>query len=459
VLCRVLCILLFLAWTAEAPTDSSLYCGLWRSPFEYLGGLFLSIPGLNIFAWQVMVLIMTPICLAAPTAFRRRPLAMDLAVITSVVSVAIAFAWGLMRDGSAYNAYFQLWRFLAGLLMAVLLVSVARDAKDLKAIGVTVLAAALVRATLAIYFYWFEVHGRIFPTPPHMTTHDDSLLFVAGLMTAMGWAIARARWRTWILSSVASALIVYAVVLNNRRLAWVEIAWGAVCIYFLIDARTRRRINRPLMVLAPVLVLYAAVGWGRKEPVFAPLAAFSSVGSDSDNSSLARLEEMTNLIYTFTEFGNPLLGTGWGHPYQKISSVYANFGKEWWQYAYMPHNSLLAVVTFSGLVGIFGMLGVMPVGAFLATRGYRSATNAIERAAAMASLAVIPAYATQAYGDLGIQSTTCALILGTTLGVAGRVSALAPARRPVVGPVPVDERPARPILPAARTQPSLYGRS
>jgi hypothetical protein len=139
------------------------------------------------------------------------------------------------------------------------------------------------------------------------------------------------------------------------------------------------------MVLAPVLVLYAAVGWGRKEPVFAPLAAFSSVGSDSDNSSLARLEEMTNLIYTFTEFGNPLLGTGWGHPYQKISSVYANFGKEWWQYAYMPHNSLLAVVTFSGLVGIFGMLGVMPVGAFLATRGYRSATNAIERAAAMAS--------------------------------------------------------------------------
>lgn len=459
-LCRVLCVLLFLAWTAEAPTDSSLYCGLWRSPFEYLGFLFVSIPGLNIFAWQVLLLLMVPVCLASPTAFRRRPWALDMAVIVSVVSVAITFVWGLMRDGSAYNAYFQLWRFLAGLLMAVLLVSVARDARDLKAIGVTVVATALVRAILAIWFYWSEVHGKVFPTPPHMTTHDDSLLFVAGLMTALSWAIARARWRTWLGVLLASGVILYAVVLNNRRLAWVEVVWGVLCIYFLIDAPTRRRINRPLLVLAPVLALYAAVGWGRKEPVFAPLAAFSSVGSDEDNSSLARLEEMTNLIYTFTDFGNPVLGTGWGHPYQKISSVYANFGKEWWQYAYMPHNSLLAVVAFGGLVGLFGILSVVPVGAFLATRGYRSATTAVERAAAMASLAVIPAYTTQAYGDLGIQSTTCALILGTTLGVAGRVSALAPARRRgAEEPAAADEHVPRRLLPAARTQPSYFGRS
>ena len=61
-----------------------------------------------------------------------------------------------------------------------MLLSVIRSSRDLKALGLTVLAAALVRGTLAIYFYWAIVHGRIEPPPPYMTTHDDSLLFVAG---------------------------------------------------------------------------------------------------------------------------------------------------------------------------------------------------------------------------------------------------------------------------------------
>ncbi len=46
---------------------------------------------------------------------------------------------------------------------------------------------------LAIYFYWAHVHGRIDPPPPHMTTHDDSLLFVAGLVLMLSLGVVRGK--------------------------------------------------------------------------------------------------------------------------------------------------------------------------------------------------------------------------------------------------------------------------
>ena len=52
-----------------------------------------------------------------PGAFRRRALAMDAAIACSLASVVVTFLWGWMRGGSAYNAYYQLWRFLAALLV------------------------------------------------------------------------------------------------------------------------------------------------------------------------------------------------------------------------------------------------------------------------------------------------------------------------------------------------------
>jgi hypothetical protein len=159
--CRILCALLFLAWTAEAPNDTVMYCGLWHSPFALLGPLFASLPGVNLFAWQLLLLALAPVCLLRPGAFRKRAWLMDAAILTSLASVGVTFLWGWTRGGSAYNAYYQLWRFLLALLVGLLLLSVIRTPRDLKAIGLTLLMAALVRGTLAIYFYWAIVQGKI----------------------------------------------------------------------------------------------------------------------------------------------------------------------------------------------------------------------------------------------------------------------------------------------------------
>ena len=435
-LCRVICTLLFLAWTAEPPiaADPVLYCGLWRSPLEALGFLFVSVPGLGLTVWQILMLVLAPVSLLWPGALRRRGGITDAAILVSLASVVLTFAWGVARGGSAYNAYYQLWRFLAALLVGVVLLSVIRSPRDLKAVGLTVLLAALVRASLAIYFYWMVVYGRVSPAPLYMTTHDDSLLFVAGLLVAVSWALARGKVRAWAAAALVSTYVLYAVVLNNRRLAWIEALLVFVLAYAILPrGRTRRRTTLTLAVVAPILLVYVTVGWGRPEGVFAPLQAFSTTSSYEDASTLAREEEIRNLLYTVWSAGNPLLGTGWGMPYRKVTSFYANYGNEWWQYGYLPHNSLLGVVVFAGLIGLCGIWIVVPVTAFLGTRGYRGALGPVERAAAMSAVCILPAYGAQCYGDIGFQSFTCALVLGVAIGVAGKVSAWADAASETAG--------------------------
>jgi hypothetical protein len=348
---------------------------------------------------------------------------MDAAILTSFASVALTFVWGWGRGGSAYNAYYQLWKFLAALLVGLLLLSVIRTPRHLKGLGLTVLTAAVVRGTLAIYFYWTVVRGRIEPPPPYMTTHDDSVLFVAGVIIVLSWALARRTLASWLVAAAVSGHLLYAITLNGRRLAWIELLLALTLVYFTFPRGSlNRRVNLVLLAVAPLLLLYVLVGLDRPEPAFAPLRALTTAGSYEDNSSMAREEEIKNLLHTLATDGNPLLGTGWGIPYQKVSSIYANF-TEWWQYPYLPHNSLLGLAVFGGLVGIGGIWLVVPVAASLAMRGYRRSTGAIDGAAGMAAICILPAYGAQCYGDIGFQSLTGGLILAVAMGAAGKVSA------------------------------------
>jgi hypothetical protein len=428
----MMCALLFVAWTAEWPleADTILYCGLWRSPFQALGPLFVSVPGLSLFPWQLLLFLLAPLCLFWPGASRRRSWLMDGAIVVSVLSVAVTFAWGWLRGGSVYNAYYQLWRFLAALLVALLLASVVRGSRDLKAIGLTVLAAALVRGTLAIYFYWAFARNRMEGPLPYMTNHDDTLLFVAGVLIVLSWALVKQTWGASLAALAVCAHLLYAIVVNDRRLAWIELMIVLAFVCLVPRGRLRRRINLGLLAAAPVLVVYLAVGWGREGAIFAPVQALATASGNEDPSSLARQEEVRNLLFTLETAANPLLGTGWGVPYRKLTSVYANFGDEWWQYQYLPHNSLLALAVFGGLMGIAGIWLPIPVGAFLAMRGFGAASRPVHRAGAMAALCILPAYGVQCFGDIGFQSLTGCLILGAALAVAARVSVWAAAPAP-----------------------------
>jgi 4-amino-4-deoxy-L-arabinose transferase-like glycosyltransferase len=183
-------------------------------------------------------------------------------------------------------------------------------------------------------------------------------------------------------------------------------------------------VNRRLLLAAPLLLVYVAVGWGRTGPLFAPLEALrTTTPSATDPSKLARNEEDANLVHTFRQ--NPVLGSGWGHPYQALTTVYSEVFKTsaFVQYAYLPHNSLFGMLAFSGVVGFVGTWLPVPVAAFLAARGYRRAKRTTDRAAAMAAVCVLPAFGVQAFGDLGFNSLEGWLIVALAAATGGRVAA------------------------------------
>ena len=422
-LCRLVCVVLLIGWIGEPPLgrDPVLYHGLWRSALVVFGPLFESVPGVNLFPWQIILLAAVPLCLLQPHAFRNRAWILDATSIVSVASVALTFLWGFLRGSSAYQAYYQLWRFLAALVVCLLLNSVIRRSRDLWTLGVTVLGAALVRGGLCIYFYWAHVHGQDYQ-PLYMTTHDDTLLFVSGVLLAVTWATVRGTKRAWLSAVGVVGVLLYAIVLNNRRLAWIELVLAFGLLYFLIPTGARRRVTRWGLVAAPFVLAYVAAGWGREGAIFAPVKALSSAGSHEDNSSLARQEEIRNLLYTLSSIGNPLLGTGWGVGYREASSIYTYFGGGFWQYPFLPHNSLLGVAVFGGFVGLFGIWLVVPVTALLAMRGHLEAVRPVDRAAALSILCMLPAFGVQCYGDIGFQSLTCGLLLGAAMASAGKLA-------------------------------------
>ena len=417
--------LLFVGWVGEWPPefDSVMYDGHWRSVFVMFGPLFTPVPGISLFPWQLLLIALAPFCLATSTASRRHAREMDQAILIAVACIAVTFLWGLAHGGSAYFAYYQVWRLLAALLIAYMLMSVVRSERDLVTLGKIVTLAALIRATLCIYFFWAHLHGRLDPDREYVTNHDDTMLFVAATLTVTIWAYHKGGRAAWTTAALVVPYLFYAVVLNDRRIAWVELGLSLPVMYFLLGAGpVRSRINRWAMWLAPVVVIYFVAGLGSSSGIFAPVHALTTAGSNYDPSSVARKEEIRNLLRTLVDIGNPLLGTGWGRPYDKVESFYANFDQAWSLYLYTPHNSILGLAAYSGLVGIVGIWGVVPMGAYLAARGYRGSTDPVPRAAAMVALGSLAAYSVHCYGDIGLQSFAGALLFGGALATAGKVA-------------------------------------
>jgi len=418
--------LLFVGLVGEWPLeiDTVLYFGKWRSIFYVFAPLFAPVPVISLFPWQILLFALVPFCLNTSATARRHSRELDRAIFVSIACVAVTFLWGMARGGSAYFAYYQVWRFLAALLIAYMLMSLLRSERDLATLGKLVVLAALIRATLCIYYYWTYLYGKVYPLPEYVTNHDDSMLFVIASLVVSVWAFLKGGRKPWVVATLVMPYLFYAMVLNGRRIAWVELGLSLPLIYVLIGpGPLRSRINRWAMWAAPAVVAYFLAGLGSDSGLFAPVHALITTGSNYDPSSLTRQEEARNLLHTLVDLGNPLFGLGWGHPYDKAESYWSNYDANWVLTLYTPHNAVLGLAAFSGLVGIIGIWGVVPVGAYVAARGYWASSGAVQRAAAMVALGSLVAYSVHCYGDIGLQSFPCSLMFGAALGTAGKVAA------------------------------------
>ena len=424
--------LLVFAWALEVPGDGFAN-GLVHTPWRHVGAVLfaklnLSVPvdALILSGFDLLVFFfLTAIVYRHYTRSRldrvgwvAPPSPLTHSVLISLLAVAAMAGYGLMRGGDFKMALWQITKHLYLPVLYLLMAYSLRGAADVGTIGRLVLGVAVFRAAEAILF------RRLIPSYealPHATTHHDSVLFALAVTILFAMLLERPGPRTYRICAVLAPIYLYAMVANNRRLVWVEVAFTAI-FFFLIApmGKVKRLVLRAIVISILPLLLYGRIGWnsdgGR---VFAPVRTVRSL-FDAKRDSSTRWREWENYDLVFTFKHSPLVGSGFGHPYietVKLPDVTKVYPLE----PYVPHNSVLGLWAFGGILG-FGLLWMMyPVGMFFTVRAYRWAANPTERIAALGAAAAQICYLMQAYGDLGFGTWGPVFTLAASYAVVGKI--------------------------------------
>ncbi len=391
----------------------------------------LGVPGLKLFGIEALFLVLAVVLAGAlalgqvRTPRPARPL-LQVATIAAVACLGLEL-WGLARGGNVRFSMLQLRPMLFTSATAVLFAFSFSTRRDARLVLNILLFVGVVRALLGIYFWRF-----ILTTTPlveqeigggtYVTTHADTTIWVVGLMACLMALFARPSARTWALNLTVSPILALAIIINNRRLAFVALALSLVAIYALAKPALRRRVHRSVAFALPFLLLYGAAAWNANGMWAKPVQSIKTILWNADTSSDMREIENYNLVITAKR--NPLFGTGFGHEY--VEEVRAYDITEYLEaYRYLPHNSLLWLMGAAGLVGFAVFWMLLAVAVFLAVRVYRASDDPLDEVAAAAAITAVIVYAIMCFGDIGIASWMNILTLTVFAGLmAGRATVL-----------------------------------
>ncbi len=431
--------LMFLALVLPNPAEG--LPSSWLPPFATFGALMLN--HMNTLGGFLGVLSICPVSgtelmflALGVIAFQRKssgsridslgrvPTPQPLIRLAHLALVTAGFTWlsGMVRGGDFGMSLWQVNTVLYVPIVFLLFQTSVRGPKDLAAFGKVVLIAATYKALLGAY-----VIRAIKPDGAtgdeklaFATSHQDSVLFAVAFVILIALLIERAGRRAKWLAALIGPILVLGMMANNRRLVWVQIGLVFLTVYFVTRENAfKRMLRRALTAAAPLAAIYVAAGWNNLySRVFKPVRIIRSVvDAKSDGSSLWRELENFNIIMTFRS--NPLFGVGYGHPYLEIVQLPAvDYTLERW----VPHNSLLGLWCYAGLLGFTGITLLWAAGVYFAMRAYYSSKDATQRAAALTCFGSVLVYMMQAWGDLGLSAWAGVFCVGGSLAVAGKLA-------------------------------------
>lgn len=352
----------------------------------------------------------------------------------AVAAVMGSVLWGAARGGNLQQAYFQVFPLLVIVALAVSC-CLAVSPELIARIEKVLLIAAVLRAIMCVYLYAtvFRPSGESFL---YVTNHSDSMLWVVAIAVLAGRCAASIgrqpqRWRVGVM-----VLLALAIAANNRRIAWVELALVLGYMAWASPPRLHRLRTRAALVVVPLLTLYAVAGIAAPPSrLFAPVQSLVTLNDQSDSSTMSREVENSNLIRTLATAGP--LGVGFGHEYVEFV-VGDDISELFPQYRYLPHNSILGLWAFGGLLGFTGFMLPFVLGLAGAARLRHS--DAARGASAIWLAGAITSFVLMAWGDIGLQATAPGFLGAIAVGLAGGCSPqrgrpAAPALVPA--PVPV----------------------
>jgi hypothetical protein len=426
-------LMVLLAVTVDDPTDRA-YSTLWQSPLWPLGKTFFT--NIALFTgFELFIIGLTGLMLLRRIVMPRELLAkvdplpgqaprpMVLALGLSLLTIGFLIAMGLARGGVFREA---LWQFRALLMMpfAALLALYALELpKDLPKLFAVLVGGSLVKALLGIFFMYAIAFPRA-AYPPHTTGHNDTMIFVTAVVTALTLFWEKPiRRHLWIMV-LWLPLIALALRLNDRRIAYVDIVIALGLIAYLSPMHEMKlKLKRVLVALSPVLILYLAVGWTQtNSKVFGPAQKVRSIiapakDTEEESSNVERDIENYNLMKSWER--DMLFGQGFGHAFTEF--VLSNDFKQS-NFGHVGHNSILWLLWIGGIFGFTAVLLYLAVTLYFFGRTLPVTAPWRERVALYISLSIIVTYLMQAFGDMGTQSVMFDFFVGIALAITGRLA-------------------------------------
>ena len=325
---------------------------------------------------------------------------------------------GYMRGEPSWkDGYTQLLPLVTGAIEGLALLSALGAGASLTVLGTFLVLVAALRSGLAAWVY-FVVCGPQWITPEYATHHADSVTFVAALgLLACALVERRSKQDFWRLA-IFGLVIMAGIVFNNRRAAYAAGGFGALTAFILMsNSATKKALIRYVLVGVPALLVYFDVGKTNGAAFFKPAKLVWSMFDQRDSSTASRDIENMNLAATVADF--PLFGTGFGYPYKEhvssfdVSEFLAN-------YQYYPHNTVLGLLQYGGIIGFTLMWWPHMVQGLMAARAHRAAADVNAKAAALWAAWCLGVTMTLDWGDMGISMQPCLIISAVAIWCSAR---------------------------------------
>jgi O-Antigen ligase len=352
-------------------------------------------------------------------------------VAIALGTIVVSFALGVLRGGDLKQATYQGRVFVWMPCFAIGIATVG-DLKFLRKLKTVMITAACMKGLTGLWVT-LTVTPKSEKTPlDFVTVHGDSVTYamVFSVIVASWVAGVEKKFRKW--HGIGMLLTLVGLYTNQRRIAFVGMAFALLLMYEDAIPERRRAINRTISRFILPGVLYFAIAFTgvSRNAIFRPALSLRSVVIQDDRSSSTRDVENFNLYYTYKT--NPFIGIGFGKEYIEFSRG-DYIGDVFPQYKFLPHNSLLGLFAYAGLLGAGGYYVIFPGVLYLGLRATKRYYTPERWALSMWGASGIAAVLIQGYGDVGLHDQIVGVLGGIALGICGALYCGPDSEKPKAG--------------------------
>ncbi|HEV8307171.1 MAG TPA: O-antigen ligase family protein [Methylomirabilota bacterium] len=332
--------------------------------------------------------------------------------LAAVGTLAVTFALGVARGGdlSAAIAEVRAPAYLLALIWFVpQLIESRRDIELLVGVMIVVLG---IKAVQGLYRYVFLLHMHLDLRDTFMA-HEDPVMFIPMLFllfAVLHYGGAPVLRRALL---IATPFMFVALVLTQRRTAYVTVSICAVFFAIELAPAARRAFVRYVLPVVVVLAAYVVVLGGSSSPLARPINRALQLFDPYNTSNLYRVVELDNLRYTVLE--KPW-GSGFGHPYQMVRGLPEI---DFPLVEYIPHNEIMWIWVKAGTLGFILVMFFFARLVAESTWTYRHLRDPLFRAVATIIGLAIVNQLIVSYYDLQLTYARPMFYLGTLAGLLG----------------------------------------